>query len=209
MDEAENGVVAGTHTRPRENDAAGNAGGSGAAVDLLGKPIVVQAENRAPGSRAGRPNKISRIMAAKVEDEHGKTVLEELVAMAMASPEAIAAEMIALAKATNLDVGVTVRDVWRYKLDCLATAAPYLHAKRAPVDNKGQTFRPIIQIGSGNAGLLDASGEVDDAELVFDAAAIAFGMNEPDQGLSEARSSIEIATDASEADKASDDKGIA
>ncbi len=70
----ETGVVTGTHTATAPAPAA----------DLFGVPAAGPldlVEGKPAGSRAGRPNKLSRIMAAKVQDEHGTTVLEELVRM--------------------------------------------------------------------------------------------------------------------------------
>lgn len=194
VDEAQDaisGVGAGTHTAAPE----------AAPADLFGG--TVQAEPvKAVGSRAGRPNKLSRIMAAKVENEHGTTVLQAMVGQGMASLPDLAREAIDAAKAIAKEMGrpedwrelvkdaVSVGALRRYRLECLATAAPYLHAKRAPENGKGQ-MQPVVMMfgGMSSADLGRSDGAFSDDAMVIDLEAEVLAAHEQKQALSDARAS--------------------
>jgi hypothetical protein len=185
-------VVTGTHTAPAAAPGA----------DLFGAPVAepLRIEGKPMGSRAGRPNKLSRIMASKVQDEHGTTVLEEMVRLGMMKPvdlwrevreaakeirAAAQEEGLDLEKLAGLDV-VSPMALLRFKADMLATAAPYLHAKRAPEDGKGRAQPVILAFGGLTAADLGrADGVFGEDDLVVDIEAIA---TEENQALSPPRS---------------------
>lgn len=191
------GVLAGTHTAAPAGDLFGSDG----------QPMAI--EGRAAGSRAGRPNKLSRIMAAKVQDEHGTTVLQEMVRLGMAKPADLAKELIEAAREIAEAAGqpfeevrgtITVQSLMRFKADMLATAAPYLHAKRAPEDGKGRAQPVVIAFaGLGAADLRRADDVLTDDNMMLDLVATALGPVEGNQGLSQqledAASRIESAGD--------------
>lgn len=209
------GVLAGTHTAPAGEQAAAAGrdlfGGSTAPDLIEGKPA---------GSRAGRPNKLNRIMAAKVEAEHGTSVLQELVRMGMTSEADLVREAIAYAKATAEALGkpddwreftgaLTFSALRRLRADMLATAAPYLHAKRAPEDGKGRAQPVVIAFaGLEAADLRRTDAVLTDDNLTIDLVAEAMGQVEQNQGVSDVEDDAtgRIADDDDE--NASDNRSI-
>lgn len=176
------GVLAGTHTAAPGGDLFG----------ADGQPVMI--EGRPVGSRAGRPNKLSRIMAAKIENEHGTTVLQEMVRLGMAKPADLARELVQAAREIAEATGqpfkevrgtITVQSLMRFKADMLATAAPYLHAKRAPEDGKGRA-QPVVIAFSGlePTDLRRVDGVFTDDNLTLDLVATALGSVEENQGVS-------------------------
>lgn len=185
-DEAETGVLAGTHTAP---PAAG--------ADLFGAPAAPAPVSL--GTRAGRPNRLNRLMAARVEERYGQSVLDAVVAEAMAplgdlAREAVeAAQALAEARGTSASEelkGVSVGWLLAYRAARRAEALPYLHGKRAPVDAKGEVAPVYLAFqGLSAADLRRPDDEITDAEMTIDLAAIALGPGEENQGLaSEPRS---------------------
>lgn len=182
-EETKAGVDGGTHTGADSADLFGAA------------PLVI--EGRPAGSRAGRPNRLNRIMAAKVQDEHGTTVLQELVRLGMASPAELARDMVKAAREIAVATGqnfedvrgaITIQSLMRFKADMLATAAPYLHAKRAPEDGKGRTQPVVIGFMGMSADDLRRTDDVlTDDNMMIDLVAATIGQDEQYQGVSEVR----------------------
>ncbi len=81
------------------------------------------------------------------------------------------AALAAASKATGLAVGdMTVMDLLRFKRDCLESALPYLHAKLAPTDDRGDPVVPILALGTvrPDAARRVAEGGALDIETLID-----------------------------------------
>lgn len=192
MTDGKTGVGRGTHT-------AAPAGAPEA--DLFEAPLLGQM--RAPNSRAGRPNRFKAMQAAQIIAKGGDPLIETL-RLGMANPVDLAKECAALARQTGLEAGFTVRDLLRFKLDCLATALPYLHAKQAPVAPSGEAVRPVIAfMNMGASQIANPSGAIDGQAMVIDMAALAF---EENQGLGDERAIAPDGQAGASPDYASDNR---
>jgi len=121
----------------------------------------------APGPRsAGRPsgsrNRLTEAVAAYLVGRYGDP-LEGLMAIGMGRLEHTAAELgrameamraggVKLAvDAKGREVGIDVNELAKLKKACLEAALPYIHAKRAPEDDKGNPVLPVLNIGRFDA----------------------------------------------------------
>jgi hypothetical protein len=135
-------------------DAREAAGGS--QLDLLAEnerlddmlPLAAPAAKRGPGRPPGARNKRTQQLAAYYLGRYGDP-LEALLAMGSGDLAHTHAALRAAGTATGLAVGdLTVMDLLRFKRDCLETVLPYLHARLAPTDDKGDPVVPILAIGN-------------------------------------------------------------
>lgn len=190
------GVVEGTH-------AAGVAAGPGDRRDQaqLGAadpapaaggdhlpamlPLAIpESERRGAGRPVNSPNirtnKTFQIAAAK----YGDPLIAEIALGNMPTRELIK-ELRSVASDAGLKLGGTVMDVLRFQADCRRASLPFGHAKRAPVNEVGETVPPVLGLGRvqvNAAGDVHVHGHSIEDRIAANARVIE---HEPDQSLSE------------------------
>ena len=196
-DPAKTGVATVTHTAPAdlfEGEAL-------AGPILKAKPL---------GGRAGRPNRRTAEMAGFIQRTMGDPLLE-LARLAMCDPVALATEMNQLQAETGQMTGkdgkallpITIREALAFKRECLEAILPYVHAKRAAEDDKGEAIKPEIRISLGGldpAALKIAPGGLD-AGAFLDLAAVATEAQERYRVPSEGANSVESSDDEARNDE--------
>ena len=94
----------------------------------------------------------------------------------------------AAAAATGLPIGpVDVMGLLVFKRQCLEAVMPFVHARLAPTDDKGDPVVPILALGTVRPGAAEAvaRGGALSIEDMIDLTPVAGDESEPDQGLSE------------------------
>jgi hypothetical protein len=162
------------------------------------------------GGRAGRPNRRTAEMAGFIQRTMGDPLLE-LARLAMCDPVALAREMNQLQAETGHMTGragqpllpITIREALAFKRECLEAILPYVHAKRAAEDDKGEAIKPEIRISLGGldpAALKIAPGGLD-AGSFLDLAAVATEAQERYRVPSEGANSVESSDDGASSDE--------
>ena len=94
----------------------------------------------------------------------------------------------AAAAATGLPIGpVDVMGLLVFKRQCLEAVMPFVHARLAPTDDKGDPVVPILALGTVRPGAAEAvaRGGALSIEDMIDLTPVAGDESKPDQGLSE------------------------
>ena len=142
-------------------DQRGSANSGVATVTHTAAPDLFEGEAgpllkaRPMGGRAGRPNRRTAEMAGFIQRTMGDP-LHELARLAMCDPVQLVREMTLAQR----EVGpitkdgveqppITIRDALAFKRECLEAILPYVHAKRAAEDDKGEAVRPEINVNLG------------------------------------------------------------
>lgn len=128
---------------------------------------------RGPGRPPGARNKRTQDLAAYYLGRYGDP-LEGLLALGSGDLRHTLAQMATLARDTGLRLargedGLTVMDLMAFKRGCLEAALPYLHAKLAPTNDKGEAVVPILAFGTvapGADAALRSGGTVSILDLV-------------------------------------------
>lgn len=126
------------------------------APDLFEGPAGPILKARPMGGRAGRPNRRTAEMAGFIQRTMGDP-LHELARYAFCDPLQLIREMqAAQEKAGGLKDKegralpvMTVNEALAFKKQCLDAIMPYVHAKRASEDDRGDAVRPEITINLG------------------------------------------------------------
>lgn len=135
---AKSGVATVTHT---------------AAPDLFEGEAGPLLKARPMGGRAGRPNRRTAEMAGFIQRTMGDP-LHELARLGMADLRDLVREMKDIGRELHVKDDLTLLDVLAFRRSCLEAILPYVHAKRAAEDDKGEAVRPEINV---NLGGLDPS----------------------------------------------------
>jgi hypothetical protein len=151
----------------------------------LGPPPAPRGAGRPPGAR----NKRTQQLAAYYLGRYGDP-LEGLLSLATGDLRHTVAQLRALSAETGLAIHVekvdgelvrcepTLLSLLEFKRDALEAVLPYLHAKLAPTNDKGEAVVPILALGSlrDDAEAMARAGVVDLEALV--------DITPQDQGLS-------------------------
>lgn len=136
---------------------------------------VAIAPQRVRGRRKGSGNLRDTAIAAELVARYGDP-LEADVAIGTMPPGELVTLLRVVASDRGLTLGMTVGDVLALQRDCRRNAMPFIHSKRATVDDKGNPVVPIIGIGSvgtlnvgGGRSIEDViDGEAVEAETITD-----------------------------------------
>lgn len=100
-----------------------------------------------PGRPAGARGRRTEAVATYLVSRFGDP-LEGLMSMAMKPTGQLIDEVKAIAKAHGVKAGdVSVMEALRFQRGALEALLPYIHAKRAPEDGKGDVVTPVLNIG--------------------------------------------------------------
>ncbi len=117
-------------------------------------PPAPRGAGRPPGSRNRRTEQVAAYLVSRYGDPlEGLMVLAmgriEDTAIAMSrAVEAMRAAGVRLAHdAKGREVGIDVNELVKLKKAAAEAALPYIHAKRAPEDGKGDVVTPVLNIG--------------------------------------------------------------
>jgi hypothetical protein len=148
-------------------------------------PLAIpESERRGAGRPVNSPNirtnKTFQIAAAK----YGDPLIAEIALGNMPTRELIK-ELRSVASDAGLKLGGTVMDVLRFQADCRRASLPFGHAKRAPVNEIGETVPPVLGLGRVEVKA-DGDVHVHVGHSIEDRVAAARVIeHEPDQSLSE------------------------
>lgn len=104
------------------------------------------ARKRGPGRPPGSKNLRSEQAAKELVERYGDP-LEADMAIGNMPTGALITELRIMASERGLKLGMTIGDVLRLQAQCRASAYPYVHAKRAPVNEEGETVTPVMVFG--------------------------------------------------------------
>lgn len=157
-DKRDQGVVRGTHAAPgageheqigqasadRARDPAAPAGADDfpALLPLAIPESARRGAGRPVNSPNIRTNRTFQIAAAK----YGDPLIAEVAIGNMPLRDLIT-EMRKVASDCGLKLGASVMDLARFQAECRRSALPYGHAKRAPVNEVGETVPPVLGLG--------------------------------------------------------------
>lgn len=122
-------------------------------------PLATRRPGRPPGSRNRRTTEVAAYLVGRYGDP-----LEGLMAIGMGSLAETAramhdamlelrAEGVPVCNSKGeLLVGIDLNEVMKLKTKALEAALPYIHARRAPTDEKGESVVPILNITGLAAG---------------------------------------------------------
>ncbi|MFN8988756.1 MAG: hypothetical protein ACK52I_16680 [Pseudomonadota bacterium] len=193
-DPAKTGVATVTHTAPADLFEGEALAGS----ILKAKPL---------GGRAGRPNRRTAEMAGFIQRRIGDPLLE-MARLAMCDPLELAREMNRMQRELDIELmeeaasgqwkyerpaPFSIREAMEFRNECRAAILPYVHAKRAAEDDKGEAIKPEIRISLGGldpAALKIAPGGID-AGSFLDLAAVATEAQDRYRVPSEGANSVE------------------
>ncbi len=103
---------------------------------------------RGPGRRPGSLNKRTLASAEYLMRRYGDPV-EGLLSLGMGDVAELAVAVIEIAARTGIPRGdLTVMDLLVFKRQCMEASLPYVRARLAPVDDKGQVAVPRITIAA-------------------------------------------------------------
>jgi hypothetical protein len=153
-------------------ELAAGAGGNQADVSRRAIARALPANPRrgdqlAPSGVRGRPkgatNKRDTEIAEAYISQYGDP-LEADVKIGSAAPGELVTELRVIASDRGIKLGMTLGEILRWQADCRSRAMNYLHAKRAAVNEKGETVAPIIGMGTLPPAAGDGSGHsIEDA----------------------------------------------
>lgn len=109
---------------------------------------IGEAAKRGPGRPKGARNRRTDAVAEYLVKRYGDP-LEGCMAIGMRPLPEVVEELKAVAEQYGLRlVGKTgsVMDIVKLQMACLEAALPYIHARRAPEDGKGEVALPILNI---------------------------------------------------------------
>lgn len=121
---------------------------------------------RVRGRPAGAANLKDTAIAAALVAKYGDPLEADVAIGAMPLGDLITL-LRCIASDRGLKLGATVMDIARLQHDCRKAAMPFLHSKRATVDDKGNPVLPII--GIGKVGTLNLGGSGRSIEDIVDA----------------------------------------
>lgn len=159
-------------------------------------PLAPPPAKRGPGRPPGARNKRTQQLASYYIGRYGDP-LEALLAMGTGDLTHTLQALAETSLATGLPLGgggfgaaakgLTVMELLAFKQRCLETVLPYLHARLAPTDDKGDPVVPILALGTVRPGAAEAvaRGGALSIEDLIDVTPVAGDESEPDQGLSE------------------------
>ena len=104
------------------------------------------APQRGRGRPKGSRNLRSEAVAVGLVERYGDPLEADVAIGTMPIGELITL-LRCLASDRGLKLGMTVGDVLKLQAECRRSALPYIHAKRAPEDAKGNPVVPIIGLG--------------------------------------------------------------
>lgn len=122
-------------------------------LPLAPPPVERRGAGRPPGAR----NRRTQALAAYYLGRYGDP-LEGLLAMGTGDLAHTHRKLAEAAVATGLPIGgqdagaLTVMGLLQFKRQCLEAALPYLHAKLAPTDDKGEPVVPILALATVRPG---------------------------------------------------------
>lgn len=161
------GVVRGAHTAAaapsstaagQAQDPAQPAAERGGQLPLLPEPSQAEGDALLPiapaaiskaaaTGKGGRPlgarNRRTDLVAQYVVDRYGDP-LEAHMAVGMMPLKDLVTLLRSAASDVGLKLGMSLGDIVRFQKDCRDAALPYIHAKRAPEDQKGEPVAPTI-----------------------------------------------------------------
>ncbi|GJE06362.1 hypothetical protein AOPFMNJM_1678 [Methylobacterium jeotgali] len=157
-------------------------------------PLAPPPARRGPGRPPGARNKRTQQLASYYLGRYGDP-LEALLAMGTGDLTHTHRALADAARATGLPLHgggekgkvMTVMDLLVFKQRCLETVLPYLHARLAPTDDKGDPVVPILALGTVRPGAAEAvaKGGALSIEDLIDVTPVGGDESEPDQALSE------------------------
>lgn len=113
---------------------------------------------RVRGRPAGASNLKDTEVARQLVAKHGDPLEADVAIGSMPLGDLITL-MRCIASDRGLKLGATVMDIARFQHDCRKAAMPFLHSKRATVDDKGNPVLPIIGIGKVGTLNLGVGGQ--------------------------------------------------
>lgn len=135
-------------------------------------PVAPSAAKRGRGRPPGARNRRTTEVAAYLVARHGDP-LEGLLAIGMGSLadtarelwraiQELEAEGVKFALKKDQALGIDLGEVMKLKAKCLEAALPYIHARRAPTDEKGESVVPVLNLNlpAGQGGALGTAGGV-------------------------------------------------
>jgi hypothetical protein len=133
-----------------------SAGATAAASDLPAEihdvqeflPLAIpETQRRGVGRPANSPNiRTNRTFQAAIS-RYGDP-LAATIAFGNMSTRELIKELRSIASDAGLKLGATVMDVLRFQEECRRNAMPFGHAKRAPVNEVGETVPPVLGLGT-------------------------------------------------------------
>lgn len=129
---------------------------------------VSRAASRGPGRPAGARNRRTAAVAEYLVRRYGDP-LEGAVSIGMRPLRELIEDLKAIAEAEGLPLGGSVMEIARFQAACREAALPYLHAKRAPEDDKGTPVTPVfafVERGSAPAPQGRGGRSIDDAPVI-------------------------------------------
>jgi hypothetical protein len=130
-------------------------GGDDAELDArmpIAPPPAPRGVGRPPGSRNRRTEQVAAYLVSRYGDP-----LEGLLSIAMRPTGELIREMARIATETGVKIdsavgpGTTVMAALQMQRAAMEAALPYIHAKRAPEDDKGNVVTPVLNIGRFDA----------------------------------------------------------
>lgn len=104
---------------------------------------------RGPGRPKGARNRRTAEVADYLVRRYGDP-LEGLMSIGLRSTGELIGELKRLGATHSLKLGGSVMDVLALQRQCLEAALPFIHARRAPVDDRGNPVLPILNVGLFN-----------------------------------------------------------
>jgi hypothetical protein len=143
-DRGDKGAGSATHAAASAAELVGGAGELGA-EDLL--PLAIpEAQRRGPGRPRGARNIRTDRTAQVILGRYGDPLIASAALGNMPTLELVQ-WLRSVASDAGLKLGMTVGDIVRFQEQCRASVMPFVHAKRAAVNEAGDPVLPIIGIG--------------------------------------------------------------
>ena len=102
-------------------------------------------------------------MASALVETYGDP-LEADVAIGTMAPGELITRLRVLASDRGLKLDMSVGDILKLQRECRSAALPYIHARRTPVDDKGDPVTPVIVFGRADAVSASGGRSIEDVE---------------------------------------------